>query len=214
MPRGRRWARQRSRQASCCSTVRSCWKPPNGQMIVAKRRPRSNDVMSAASSRDAIAHLRWLRLKLGATALEHLGGEVESGDLKAGPRQRKQHTAGPAAELEDGAAARGSSHRLPETGVVAIGVDGVVDRRELGGVEGDVVVHGASRFARGTRPAADATRSTGEAARERLPPKTVASGPSRYHLVTIGGRSRLRAEAHGYLARSARATTKPLAPRR
>jgi hypothetical protein len=94
-----------------------------------------------------IAHLRRLMLKRGAAALEHVRRKVEPGDVVPGACEGDQHAPGPATELEQRAVACIRGHRPPEGNVVALAVDGIVDRGELGGLGGGVVIHRVPRFA-------------------------------------------------------------------
>ena len=66
--------------------------------------------------------------------------EVETGHLVARSRERQQHAARPAAQLEKRAVAYGLGHALPEGDVAAVGVDGIVERGELVGSICAVVV--------------------------------------------------------------------------
>ena len=79
---------------------------------------------------DAPPYLVGLGGERGATAVEHLGREVEADDLVTGAGERQQNAPGAAGELEDGALV--GRQGGPEGVVVAVGVHGVVDLGELG----------------------------------------------------------------------------------
>lgn len=98
--------------------------------------------------RDPLTSLRRLESKLASAVREHLRGQVDAGDLVPGSRERQQYAARPAAKLQKRAIRRGISHRPPQSAIVNVGVDGVVDLRELGCLIRGVVVDAAPRSAR------------------------------------------------------------------